>query len=342
MTEDEMSAVEDEWSGTEDETSPTENDSSAPAEETSETPREPSSPDVYAFLQVNGSPSKSPKPWDHLPKDKSLFDLRLSQGELRERLRTTFADKLLEQAGVITLNSNGDAVLNPKLARNRTNILAVKFPRSEKIGELILGTGETLSGTSCFGASLMEIQTRRRILTQGGFLFVAATAEDRVVLRSLEVPVVPLRAFDGLYGDEISQLERLLSEPDAVLGRRRRKDAVEPRKFIEPVRLVFVNCSLARLDTSDVPAALETVARLRRLDAELGLRLPWYNILLWKPSPKCVAEIRSALAHGLVPSLVDIEADCKWLRPGSSLSRTGETSAPLRGPRAAAAAEWLK
>jgi hypothetical protein len=90
---------------------------------------------------------------------------------------------------------------------------------------------------------------------------------------------------------------------------------------------------------------MNIAAQLQRLDSELKLRLPLYNILVWKPSLSWIKRvICPRLAYGferdIVRDLADIDSDCKWLFPGSYESRAAETSAPLSGPRAAAAAEW--
>jgi hypothetical protein len=121
-------------------------------------------------------------------------------------------------------------------------------------------------------------------------------------------------------------------------------DSEDSRAFVEPVRLVFVNWSLAGLDYADVPAVMRTASQLQTLDRELKLQLPLYNILVWKASLEWVTRVVQRLAYGferdIVSDLADIDADCKWLCPGASHFHAAKTRTLLRGPRAAAAAEW--
>jgi hypothetical protein len=278
------------------------------------------------------------------------------------------------------VESDGQVRLAPTLAQNRSYILAVRTPYNEKLVDLIVATGETLSGASSFTTSITERQNYCGI-REGRRLFVASSAEDRAVLRFLGMPVVPMGAFERLGNVEISQLQSLLREgvlpepqqqPDlAGAGDRRASatgtvqqsvassDALDDERdgsddfpdttdddpsFVEPIRLIFVNWSPARLDTANVPTVLQMARQLRTLDSELKLGLPLYNVMLWEPSSDRLALIRSHLAHGLerdiASKLVDIDFECKLLPAGSPQFRAAGTSAPLRGPRAAAAAEW--
>ena len=275
--------------------------------------------------------------------DRSLFDLRRANDELLKCLRERFADAILKSAGVVNADSEGQVALAPTLAQNRSGILAVRSRRTDKVVDLIFATGETLTGASSFARSITERQIYGRI-REGHPLFVASTAEDRAVLRYIGVPISPLRAFERLGVVEIRRLQRLLGK-GPVLDHRRRPDSDNSPTLGERVRLVFVNWSPARLDDADVPAALKVAAQLQRLDGELRLRLPLYNILVWKPSLSWIKRVLCPrLAYGferdILQDLADIDFDCKRLHPGSSESRPAETSAPLSGPRAAAAAEW--
>ena len=164
------------------------------------------------------------------------------------------------------------------------------------------------------------------------------------MLRYLGVPAAPLQASDRLGEVEIRRLQGLLGN-GAGPGRRRRPDSDNSPRYVESLRLVFVNWSPARLDNADVPAALTIAAQLQRLDSELKLRLPLSRILVWKPSLGWITRVlRPRLAYGferdIVRDLADIDSDCKWLHPGPFESRAGEASAAVSGPRAAAAAEW--
>jgi hypothetical protein len=264
------------------------------------------------------------------------------------------------------VDSKGQVALAPRLAQNRSYILPVNSAHSKKIVDLMLTTGETLIGASSFTTSITELQNYGRI-REGHPLFVASSAEDRAVLRCLGVPVLPLQAFERLGAPEIRQLQDLLRK-GALPERQRQRgladagdrtvhavetvqesvassDVLDDRKLVKPVRLVFVNWSPARLDPTDVPDVLKIASQLRTLDCELKLQLPLYNILVWKPSLNWITRVVcTRLAHGferdILSDLADIDADCKWLSPGSSQFHAAEIGGRLRGPRAAAAAEW--
>lgn len=267
-----------------------------------------------------GVPSRLPDPWANVTCDGALFDLPQAASEIVSRLEARFTQPALVKAGVLIASGERPA-LNPLLEANRRFLRALRKKPRGKPFDMLVGSTGSLSGGWSFAQAMDDWEIRARISRERGRLFVADSAGDLAILRSLDLPAVPAAGLDSLTGKRFEEFRRALSFDDpGIKSEPERPAATEPPAPEEPlpfpVGLILVNWSLERLDAGDQPAALAVARQLLELKRNYGL--PIYDVGLWKPNPQRLTALTECLRNGRKEEVAriaidDFEEDCQLI-----------------------------
>jgi hypothetical protein len=294
--------------------------------------------EIFELVRELGTPSRLPPAWAPLPPDPALFDLPKDRAELVRRLQERFPRRELLRAGVVQTDSDNGVGLSDLLASNDSYLCALQKSGGKKPFDLLAGGSGTLLGQLPLTAALDDAEFLARVEREGGRLFLAESAADVAILRSLGWPVAPAHEVERLGGKRLDLLcakmglpvvGRRASDPDAVppKSRRQRGQPTGPRI---PWSLVLVNWRPSQLNLDDVPKMLEIRSHLLALAERLGI--PLDDFAIWKPAVVQLACLRHALECGdpkLVRAAVrgGFEDDCVMLDRWPLADRTADSLA---------------
>jgi hypothetical protein len=282
------------------------------------------SAEILEFLREQGPPSRLPEAWGPLPCDPALFDLLEDREELLRQLLERFTLRELLRARVVQTDTDGRVALSGFLTTNDSYLCALQKPRAKKPFDVVVGGGGTLLGQLPVTAALDDADISARVEREGGRLFLAQSAANVAIFRSLGWPAVPSHAVEHLGGKGLELFCTKMGLPligcqasDAATAPpnsgRKRGQATGPRI---PRSLILVNWQPSQLTLADDPKMLEIRNHLLALAERLGI--PLDDFAIWKPSVAWLARLRHALECGdpaLVRAVVlaGFEDDCVML-----------------------------
>ncbi len=296
------------------------------------------SAEIIEFVRELGTPSRLPPAWASLPCGPAFFDLPEDRAELVRRLQERFTLRELLRAGVVQTDSDNGVGLSDLLASNDSYLCALQKSGGKKPFDLLAGGGGTLLGRLPLTAALDDADISARVEREGGRVFIAASAVDVAVLRSVGLAAAPSHGMEHLGGKGLELFCTKMGLPligcqasDVATAPpksgRKRGQATGPRI---PLSLILVNWRPGELALDDVPVMLEIRSHLLAVAERLGI--PLDDFAIWKPTVVQLACLRHALECG-DPKLVraalrgGFEDDCVMLDRWPLADRTADSLA---------------
>ncbi len=281
----------------------------------------PKTAEIIEYLCEQVTPSRLPGAWEALPCDPPLFDLPADHAELLRRLQERFALRDLLSARVVQRVCDNRVALSSLLTSNASYLYPLRKPHAKKPFDLMAGAGGTLMGQWPLAAALDDAEISARVDREWGRLFIADSAVDVAILRSLPLPVAPSFEVERLAGERLELFCAKLrlpvvglreSGPDEA-ARKSRSNRGQVAKPRIPLSVILVNWRLSQLNLDDVQAMLAACSHLRALEERLGI--PLDDFAIWKPSVARLPQLQFALecgtpAHVREVLLDGFEDDC--------------------------------
>lgn len=253
---------------------------------------------VYEYLSAAGSRVVLPGPWQGLPCHRSFFQLPPDSRALLQGLQKKFEVNDLVDSGVVQLDEQGVAVINPLLSSADTIIWALRQRRNDPPFQLVANLKSIHPKKWSFTAPFFDGRTVALINQSDDRVAVAFSMSDIAILSSLKIPVVPVDGLLRLPGNRLDQLCKLLrleSKTDAKSKAQVAASGKASAVVERPLSLTLYAWSVESLKQSDSSQSDQLWKYLG--DLQEHLRLPLYDFQRLNPTEQELARLRFIIQH---------------------------------------------
>ena len=273
------------------------------------------SPRIYTTILQAAEPAPLPRWLNGIGSAPNAWRLVVEPDVLLATLQGTYSAEALRLAGVTVTNRQTQAIgLHSDLSTPPRTLVALCRPNGRPY-DLVVQRGCLREPGPAVLAAYRDIHFRGA-LEANASIFITATIDDMIVLRSLSLAAITMSGLDRLAGENVNRFRKLMLN-----------DTGAPYLPLWAHTVVLVGWSIARLDCAE-PAGFDgTIGHLRRLNECLGLSLDYVQI--WQPTNDQIEAFSFVLRCGRDNDRVDqllrhVEKSSRWLidRPEATLSST--------------------